>query len=893
MKKYLTAPDKAELRNKVAMIVFAIEEAIGTRLKTHSIPENIISETYFQELIEIACEEHKSTDLGEDYKELKKIFLNYRLSEIRNAVSHANRNIYDNYWFKMAAVASDPIIDKLELSEVKAALAAAVEGKITVPPAHWFINEDLLIPNTLPSDPDYSITGFVGRRYDTKELNSLIENKKISSVAIVGPGGTGKTALAMSVLDSLAHDHSVSSWCDGILYATAKINSLTVNGIIDIDAETNISEIIKNLKLQAEEIGCEEYFNEEYQNNSTKKLIVCIDNFESIALRNERAIYALNNQLPDRIKLLLTSRIPVDGVLTYPLQNMHEADALWLANKYAERSGAHNLSKETLDRIVKKLHNSPLAIKLSIDLYNRGMDESVATGKAINEVVDFSFTNLIERLSDLEIKILEVLFQVSKPCSTGDIVTILDEESETIIDSLVALSRTSLVIRSQKDSGDEYSIGDTVVTFIRKNNRHLQIRSHIGKQISSHSREVRQHESIQVGSNADAHNWCYINPSLPNGLKVVLIRAVKLIKANKTEYIGSWLELSEQLSDEFRRYSEYHYFYGLVLKFSGDINNSIQSFKYSLVLNPENIWARISLADAFIESQLFQEAYDVLSDPICAKSITLSIYIEREYWRKYYVALRRIENWDLLKERALIHLEDVNTSCKTTHLVSAAIAFYKSVTHIHTTEPNRALFNLIESGKLLKKFLDGNNLTRHLIPFCLSYIKEVTHFFSKNPSLAINGVNDLLSLTASIADKLFIKNLLLENNYNVCIHQLNSIIENMPMNSTPISSLRWINNTPIDEVCSDEIQNIIEVEGNIIAKIVATTQIDRGYTFGTCIKSSKSYFLHIRNSDLKRRDFYNIYMGQIVVLSPNEELYNGKLSAKHWTLLSSYKPTNN
>lgn len=95
---------------------------------------DVIEATYLDELFQIILDITKDTASDKYIKKLKELFIIYDIYEIRNIISHPNRKFIDTYWYKVASISSDPLIDILGMDEVKRALISAENGDITDPP---------------------------------------------------------------------------------------------------------------------------------------------------------------------------------------------------------------------------------------------------------------------------------------------------------------------------------------------------------------------------------------------------------------------------------------------------------------------------------------------------------------------------------------------------------------------------------------------------------------------------------------------------------------------------------------------------------------------------------------------------------------------------------------
>ena len=152
------------------MVLFALEQALGQFVQeivdaASQIPEamktpiltrgggtpagasigSVVQETYIGELIDIAIElTHQRSD-QQHLKRLKSLSEALGLFEVRNAVCHPNRPFHECFWHRIAAMATDPVVEALHLKQVVSALRAAQEGRITSPEVLSRVVDDCLI----------------------------------------------------------------------------------------------------------------------------------------------------------------------------------------------------------------------------------------------------------------------------------------------------------------------------------------------------------------------------------------------------------------------------------------------------------------------------------------------------------------------------------------------------------------------------------------------------------------------------------------------------------------------------------------------------------------------------------------------------------------------------
>ena len=214
-------------------------------------------------------------------------------------------------------------------------------------------------PASFPSQP----IPFVGRE---KELNSIAQSlgdQACRLLTLVGPGGGGKTRLALEAGITSAKDFS---------YSSVFVNLQSVDS-----REGMISSIAEALKIPLS--GQDEPQVQIFNFLCNKEMLILFDNFEDL-LPNADFISLLLENAP-ALKLIVTSRqrlnlqeewvVPVEG-MPYPTENdlgqASEFNAVQLFTHCAQRSHpnfSYENEKEGIVRICQLVDGLPLAIEMS------------------------------------------------------------------------------------------------------------------------------------------------------------------------------------------------------------------------------------------------------------------------------------------------------------------------------------------------------------------------------------------------------------------------------------------------------------------------------------------------------------------------------------------------
>lgn len=184
------------------------------------------------------------------------------------------------------------------------------------------------------------VTSFVGRETELGELTALMR-EGARMVTLTGPGGTGKTRLAVEAAYALADDFS-----DGVQWVP--LETLRDPGLV-------LETVSQALGLQgdlAEQIG-------------SKRLLLVLDNLEQV-IACAPNLARLLTSCPG-LTLLATSREPlhVGGEQEYPVPTLSADDGTALFVARARLVQPSFQPTEAVDAICRRLDDLPLALELA------------------------------------------------------------------------------------------------------------------------------------------------------------------------------------------------------------------------------------------------------------------------------------------------------------------------------------------------------------------------------------------------------------------------------------------------------------------------------------------------------------------------------------------------
>jgi len=219
--------------------------------------------------------------------------------------------------------------------------------------------------------PQQLMTSFVGRNDDVRAVTDLLERPDVRIVTLTGPGGVGKTRLALHVANHMKHVFE-----DGVV--TIDLAAITMPDLV-------LPAIAKGIGIT--ETGSETLLNRFARGVQDEAILFFIDNFEQVA--SAAAVIADLLAACPNICFLITSRMPLHIIGEYeysvlPLDvpaafpthdgavDGHELNSYSAVTLFVQRAQAASRSFEpvpetmaTIGQITRLLDGLPLAIELA------------------------------------------------------------------------------------------------------------------------------------------------------------------------------------------------------------------------------------------------------------------------------------------------------------------------------------------------------------------------------------------------------------------------------------------------------------------------------------------------------------------------------------------------
>jgi predicted ATPase/DNA-binding SARP family transcriptional activator len=209
------------------------------------------------------------------------------------------------------------------------------------------LNQDpTLAPAMPPAAPRTTLptpaTSFLGRARDLDEVKKLLGRADVRLLTLTGPGGTGKTRLAIQAAGELA-----ASYPDGVFWVPlASLN----------EADLVLSSVARALDSAEQELR---------EHVGNKRMLLVLDNFEQV-VGAAPDVADLLSACP-RLEILVTSResLHLSGEQTFPVPPLESGDGVELFFTRARALEPGFEANGVVGELCSRLDNLPLAIELA------------------------------------------------------------------------------------------------------------------------------------------------------------------------------------------------------------------------------------------------------------------------------------------------------------------------------------------------------------------------------------------------------------------------------------------------------------------------------------------------------------------------------------------------
>jgi LuxR family transcriptional regulator, glucitol operon activator len=271
--------------------------------------------------------------------------------------------------------------------------------------------------NNLPL-PDFDDTGLIGRRKQVESIKKLIVNRRFPVITLIGPGGVGKTALALQVLHEMADD--VESPYDLIAWVSMKTEQLTSSGVQNIrDAVRSLEDAIPSLASPLDE-SFSGGVTDLAKSLEGIDAVLAIDNLETVSAAE---VVALVDELPSTVTCLFTSRVGMGEIerrnVVGPLDMSYGVDLFRRLCRSRHIEHLAVLPEQRIVEVLTLLGTSPLAIKWFVLAVEAGQTPETIL-KQQTDLIRFCVRNVYQGLSEESKDAAVVLAHVARPLTVQD-----------------------------------------------------------------------------------------------------------------------------------------------------------------------------------------------------------------------------------------------------------------------------------------------------------------------------------------------------------------------------------------------------------------------------------------------------------------------------------------
>lgn len=891
------------LQRKTTMLLYQIEESIGSfvlengdinsfnegRLENIHQREvikgrdfnresikDIVEATYLDELFGFALDTARDSSVIDSLNYLYSLFHHLDIYEIRNAIAHPNRPFWDCYWYRVATIASDPVVDLLKLKGIKETLLAVEEENIVDPPEDWVNKIIWQIPNNLPQKFDHGVTGLIGRDKELKELRKFISNPRVNSIALVAPGGLGKTALALDLLNTIVSTPSSSTYLDAVIFVTMKTEKLTSNGVVSLDSIETIDELKLNIIQSINEAYDEDFdsFEEIIEVFEDKKILLCVDNLETLLREDPNSFEELNYQLPVSWKVLVTSRIIISNSKVLSLSSLHEKSAIKLARTYHIKRGGQPLDQTSYESISKNCFYNPLAIRLSIDLIMTGKDIPSSLTVANREIAEFSYNNLIGALSKESVEILEAIF-VEETSTRLSLCELLGYSIDEISQAIGELSNTSLILRESTDTGESYKLSNSVRDLLLISPRNIEFRNKVLSLINKRRNLANEIDIKQNQKELPVWHTNYIPSETNTNLKILVTDVNnKINKARKNHEVA--VRLFRRFKETEFMYSKeylYHQSFGRVYEALKDLNSAKSHYEMAISLNKESPTSYYLLARLYHDMNDFEksrELYEKLIEMGWTSTETDIVSFGKTIFTGYYLSLLYTGRFEEVMDKTK-KWKDAGVYRSTLGTFRAS-AWKRKMENLVESSPEDTVEALRRASVILSDVFINDGYSRIACLQAIKLFEEIEFCFSRQEYLDSYSEQGL-ELFKFVEDNFYdIKQVVTRHN---SLDGLILKLKNIPLDNNPFKNI----DARLDEVSySDFSENSSRSNsaGYIEVKVKHRPKENSTFIFASD-EFGKDYFLHFENlQDGNWKNWCQLGIGQILEVLPHDNSEKGK-----------------
>ena len=437
-------------------------------------------------------------------------------------------------------------------------VAETVRGNIHYGPVTYLTQSAPIVEKPAPRSSLPKQPYFFGRKTELDKIKAALSpDARTWGILINGPGGIGKTALAIKAADDAPSERFLLK-----IFITAKVRELTPDGEKPLP-DFSRSNYLRMLEDAAYEIGQEgglSHLADEERPNALrralegKQALLIFDNLETLSEDEHVRLFQFLARLPDGNKAIVTSRYRSEvDAWALRLYKLSKDAALQLMGALSERYPRLTQAVEQeREKLYLLTQGNPLLITWVAGQLGRSRSHCRTIAEACdfleqappsNDPLEYVFGDLLKTFSEPETRILAALTHFEVPAKLGwlvELVRLPPRAAETALEDLAERS----VINSAPDLRT-YLLPPLTANFLRA--RHPQVVQETSDNLANYAYElIMQYggDNNYEGFNKLEAEWPLLAAALPRFLQpgtfVLQIVCRKLDRF--LEFSGRWNE---------------------------------------------------------------------------------------------------------------------------------------------------------------------------------------------------------------------------------------------------------------------------------------------------------------------------------------------------------------
>lgn len=449
------------------------------------------------------------------------------------------------------------------------------------------------LDNTLHNLPeqDYSDTGFIGRQEILRKITDLLKKEPGASGTftwLIGPGGVGKSALALEVANRLRY----AGKFELIHWASFKPGEFIDSGVRPlVDSLKNLGDISGAIAETISGSKTDQSLRDIWSALSGIPTLLILDNCESLEATQFMALS--ESEPPLNVRFLLTSRTHGAIGVPYRVTDFTEEECRKFIGKMGRAFGSQVLldiakNDDSFRNLIHATGKTPLAIKWVAKRCVKGDNlENILNSQG--SLFDYCVGAGFREISPVARKLVEMLHESKDWMSTSDLVSLVESSIESLQEALRELNdRMFLDQKSGDGLTTRYRLNETVENFMVHS---LEIDVLKGVENRKRIRAIRLRGSQnQTAQNTKGYFSPYFVDRSSDEQNVVaarLFEALGMSKRNTPSDIRYQLKILRSIQEVAPKYWEVYRVQGHLLSWLGQNSDAEDFLMQSIELAPE------------------------------------------------------------------------------------------------------------------------------------------------------------------------------------------------------------------------------------------------------------------------------------------------------------------